>query len=302
MSFDALKVTHRVTEVIAGHRYSITFTPGKLERLTPTDWDTLAKFGFPVYLYDVSSLQMRRLPDEPQLEPLIPNQQHKAYEHLKHRAGTTEQAASASSSSTQDVDAKIWKNMPLPSIADTFEPHIMKPKTLLECCQCAKEFVHEYDLSDGLDEGINLMRILNHRGMILEQIGEMTDAAKDKDQGVYLFGLANLLHLVCNMAQKAGLESVLFATLSLKHVTDMKKSFVTEDEAMDKAKELGLTPEAAQKCIHQTPSGRSTLYVKGKLVKPPDFQFPDLRSLVQLAQTEASRKSHAHLTTTTLCL
>ena len=57
----------------------------------------------------------------------------------------------------------------------------------------------------------------------------------------------NLLHLVCNMAQEAGLESVLSAAFSLKHVIDMKKSFVTEEEAMDKAKELGLTPEAAKK-------------------------------------------------------
>ena len=114
--------------------------------MTATDWDTLAKFGFPVYLYDVSSLQMRRLPDEPQLEP------------------------SASSSSTQDADANIWKNLPLPSIVDTSEPHITKLKTLLDCCQCAKELIHEYDLSDGLDAGINLMRILNHRGMILDQL------------------------------------------------------------------------------------------------------------------------------------
>ena len=42
LSFDALKVTHRVTEVICGKWYSITlYTPGKLERLTPQDWDTL---------------------------------------------------------------------------------------------------------------------------------------------------------------------------------------------------------------------------------------------------------------------
>ena len=44
----------------------------------------------------------------------------------------------------------------------------------------------------------------------------------------------NLLHLVCDIAQDAGLESVLSAALSLRHVTDMKKSFVTEEEAMDK--------------------------------------------------------------------
>ena len=29
--------------------------------------------------------------------------------------------------------------------------------------------------------------------------------------------------------------------------------------------------------------------MKGKFVKPPDFQFPDFRSLVQLAQTEGGK-------------
>ena len=34
LSFDALKVTHRVNEVLCGHRYSITFyTPSTLDRL-----------------------------------------------------------------------------------------------------------------------------------------------------------------------------------------------------------------------------------------------------------------------------
>ena len=47
MSFDALKVVHRVTPVGRGARYSITlYTPGKLDRLTAQDWDNLAKCGF----------------------------------------------------------------------------------------------------------------------------------------------------------------------------------------------------------------------------------------------------------------
>ena len=65
MLFDALKVTHRITEVTGGNRCSITLlTPGKLDRLTPHDWNTLSRFGFPVYLYDATSLQMRRLPED----------------------------------------------------------------------------------------------------------------------------------------------------------------------------------------------------------------------------------------------
>ena len=41
------------------------------------------------------------------------------------------------------------------------------------------------------------------------------------------------------MTQEAGLESVLSAASSLKHVTDMEKNFITEEETMDKATELG---------------------------------------------------------------
>ena len=62
MSFDALKVVHRVTPVGRGARYSITlYTPGKLDRLTAQDWDNLARYGFPVYLYEPLPARMRRL-------------------------------------------------------------------------------------------------------------------------------------------------------------------------------------------------------------------------------------------------
>ena len=70
LSFDALKVSHRVTEVICGNQYSITlYTPGKLGRLTPNDWDTLSSLGCPVYMYEVASLQMQRL-NEKQSVPI----------------------------------------------------------------------------------------------------------------------------------------------------------------------------------------------------------------------------------------
>ena len=58
---------------------------------------------------------------------------------------------------------------------------------------------------------------------------------------------------------------------------------------MDKAKELGLSPQAAMKCVQTTPNGRFTLHVKGKLVKPCGFQQPKADSLVQIAQTEKGR-------------
>ena len=48
LSFDAMKVVHKVTEVTSGARCSITLcTP--VERLTTQDWDKLDKFGFPFY-------------------------------------------------------------------------------------------------------------------------------------------------------------------------------------------------------------------------------------------------------------
>ena len=40
LSFDALKVVHKVTPVTKGERYSITlYTPGKMDRSTAQDWD-----------------------------------------------------------------------------------------------------------------------------------------------------------------------------------------------------------------------------------------------------------------------
>ena len=62
LSFDALKVVHKVTQVTYGARCSITlYTPGKLERLTAQAWDILAKVGFPIYLYEPLPASIRRL-------------------------------------------------------------------------------------------------------------------------------------------------------------------------------------------------------------------------------------------------
>ena len=46
-----------------------------------------------------------------------------------------------------------------------------------------------------------------------------------------------MLRLVFCMANEAGLETVLSAAYSLKHETDMKKTFLSREEAFDKAKE-----------------------------------------------------------------
>ena len=102
---------------------------------------------------------------------------------------------------TLKMQRLIPRKNPLPSIADVSEQQVMDPKTLLACCRCAKEFIHEHDLSDGDDTGISIARILNHRSRILEQLGEMTDAAKEKTWAKYLLRLVNVLHVVCNLTQ-----------------------------------------------------------------------------------------------------
>ena len=92
-----------------------------------------------------------------------------------------------------------------------------------------------------------------------------------------------------NLRQEAGLESVLSAAFSLKHAANVKKSFPIQEEVLDKAKELALSPEAAKKYVQITSSGRFTLCVKGKLIKPSDFKQPKADSWVQIAQTEKGK-------------
>ena len=93
----------------------------------------------------------------------------------------------------------------------------------------------------------------------------------------------NILRLVCCMTGEAGLETVLSAAFSLKHETDMMKTFSSSEEAFDKAKEMGLTREQAAKCIHETPRRRFAFYdqTRGEPVKPDDWKPPDFRSLIQ---------------------
>ena len=52
----------------------------------------------------------------------------------------------------------------MPSVADPNDDNLLKPKTLLECCQGAHEFLDEHDLSDGYDKGtLYLMRVSGHK-------------------------------------------------------------------------------------------------------------------------------------------
>ena len=126
---------------------------------------------------------------------------------------------------------------------------------------------------------------------MITQFAYLQAAAERRDRHWYLWTLVNMLRLVCCMANEAGLETVLSAAYSLKHETDMMKTFSSREEAFDKAKEMGLTPEQAAKTIRETPHGRVAFYdtARGQIVKPDGWQQPDFRSLIKVAQTEQGR-------------
>ena len=106
--------------------------------------------------------------------------------------------------------------------------------------------------------------------------------------------LSVALRLIFHMANEAGLETVLSAAYSLKHASDMEKSFPTQEEAFDRAKKMGLSPEQAAKQITATPTGHFSLYdaKKGEIVKSDRWRPPDFRTLVKLPkQSKAGLRS-----------
>ena len=174
-------------------------------------------------------------------------------------------------------DEHIWDDIPLPSVADPTDANLVKPKTLLDCCKDAQEFLDEYDLNVGHDKGtLHIMRVSGHRSRMLSYFQALMYHAESNDRHGYLWTLTSILRLVCNMANEAGLETVLSAAYSLKHATDMQKGFPTQDEAFDKAKQMGQ--------ITITPR----LYdaKRDEIVKSDRWRAPDFRSLVKVAQTE----------------
>ena len=135
------------------------------------------------------------------------------------------------------------------------------------------------------------MRVAGRRTRMITQFAYLQAAAEQRDRHCYLWTPVNMLRLVCCVANKAGLGTVLSAAYSLKHETDMMKTFTSLEEAYDKAKEMGLTPEKAAKHITETPHGRVAFYdaARGEIVKPDSWQPPDFRSLIKVAQTEQGR-------------
>ena len=250
LSFDALKFVHRVQPVTSGFRYSITlYTPGKLERLTAQDWDILAKAGFPIYLYEPLPARMRRLMTPShvmQLTPEATKTQLSAKGRIDARQQYHHRSHDALLSYFLENDEHLWEDIPLPSVADPDEENLMKPKTLLEHCKDAQEYMNEFDLNDGFDnQTIRIMRIHGHMSRMIGYFQAMMYHAEGNDRHGYLWTLTNILRLVFTMTNEADLAPVLSAACSLKHATDMKKTFQTQNEAFDRAKQMGLTPDQA---------------------------------------------------------
>ena len=150
----------------------------------------------------------------------------------------------------------------------------------------------EYDLNDGYDKGtLYLMRVLGDRTRMLSLFQALIYHAESNDRHGYLWTLTSTLRLIFHMANEAGLETVLSAAYSLKHASDMEKSFPTQDEAFDKAKQMGLSPEQAARQITSTPTRNFALYdvKKGEVVRSDRWRPPDFRSLIKIAQTEQGR-------------
>ena len=93
----------------------------------------------------------------------------------------------------------------------------------------------------------------------------LTYHAESNDRHGCLWTLTNALRLIFHMANEAGLETVLSGAYSLKHASDMEKSFPTQDES--------------------TPTGNFALYdvKRGEVVRSDRWRPPDFRSLVKIA-------------------
>ena len=296
LSLDALKFVHRVQPVTSGSRYSITlYTPGKLERLTAQDWDILAKAGFPIYLYEPLPARMRRLMTPSHVMKLTSEAkktQFGTHSRIEARKQSHHRSQDALISHFLESNEHLWEDIPLPSVADPEEENLLRPKTLLERCKDAQEFMDAFDLNDGFDnQTIRIMRIHGHMTRMIGYFQAMLYHAEGNDRHGYSWTLTNILRLVFTMANEAELAPVLSAACSLKHATDMKKTFLTQDEAFGRAKQMGLTPDQAAREVTPTPNGRFALYdvKRGEIAKSDTWKPPDFRSLIQATGTEAGK-------------
>ena len=76
----------------------------------------------------------------------------------------------------------LWEDIPLPSVAHPQEENLLKPKSLLEHCMNAQEFMDEFDLHDGLDNHkIELMRVHGHMTRMIGYFQAMVSHAENND-------------------------------------------------------------------------------------------------------------------------
>ena len=296
LSFDALKFVHRVQPVTQGCRYSITlYTPGKLERLTAQDWDMLGKTGFPIYLYEPLPTKMRRITDPTHVMKLTSEAKKTQFgmnSGIEARKQSYHRSEDALIDHFCQKEDPLWEDIPLPSVADPQEENLLRPKSLLEHCNMAREFMDEFALHDGFDNpAIKMMRVHGHMTRMIGYFQAMISHAESNDRHGYLWTLTSMFRLICVMANDVELAPVLSAACSLKHATDMQKAFMTQNEAFDKAKQLGLSPDQAARDVNPTPRGRYTLYdvKKDEIAKPDTWKPPDFRSLIYAVGTETGK-------------
>ena len=138
-----------------------------------------------------------------------------------------------------------------------------------------------------------LMRVRGHMTRMIGYFQAMLSHAESNDRHGYLWTLTSMFRLVCIMANEAELAPVLSAACSLKHATDMKKTFLTQDDAFDKAKQMGLTPHQAAREFkshqHQVDALPCMMPSKGEIAKSDTWKPSDFRSLIHAACTEAGK-------------
>ena len=126
-------------------------------------------------------------------------------------------------------------------------------------------------------------RVLEYSTMIQEELKELCNAARARDWGGSLLELTDILYLASNLVQEASLDMVLSAAFSLKHATNARKTFANQQEAQECASQLLPKKELLRRI---TPSGRFTIHIGGKLIKPSDFKQPNAEALVQVIRAE----------------
>ena len=106
----------------------------------------------------------------------------------------------------------LWEDIPLPSVADPQEENLLRPKSLLEHCNNAREFMDEFDLHDGFDNpAIKLMRVHGHMTRMIGYFQAMMSHAEHNDRHGYLWTLTSMFRLVCVMANDAELAPMVGA-------------------------------------------------------------------------------------------